>query len=158
MKPLSYTPGKSSRIKFMAYSALLLTLVTQSCFSDKELDGSLDGGRQRFSGPSYSSASHNNLGAGVNVGFYLFGGLAGTGTTYNSTNNSSPNVHYPLYASTDKDLGSFLNPDGSLAGESSSKFTDNLLYKTGLEFVDKRSGESGSTTSLDYLEVPIYAL
>lgn len=139
------------------YVWCLLALCMQSCSSMNaaRLEASVDGNKQRFSGPSYPHASTTKFEPGENIGLLILAGMAhgeSRGSAYNNRHAGFNNN--TLYASADKGPGSFLNTDGTMAANPTHNFTDNLYFMGGIEFVNK--GIEGG--SLAYLQVPLYAL
>jgi hypothetical protein len=141
------------------YGWFLLALCIESCstMNTAKLEASVDGTKQKFSGPSYPSSSGSKLDPGENIGLLIIAGMSGSynivGSSYNNRHSGFNNN--PLYASADKGAGSFLNPNGSLAANQSNNFTDNLYFMGGLEFVNKGIDGGGS---LAYFQVPLYAM
>jgi hypothetical protein len=139
------------------YVWCFLALYAQSCstMNTARLEASVDGTKQKFSGPSYPSSSDSKLDPGENVGLLIIAGMSGSYNNVGSYNNRHSRFNNnTLYASADKGPGSFLNPDGSLAANRSNNFTDNLYFMGGLEFVNKGM----DVGSLAYFQVPLYAM
>src|ERR1700744_5830506 len=107
MKKLALPSKKSITIKALVYLTFLLTAMLQSCGTEERLEGSLDGNRQSYSGPSYPSSSDNDLRPGGNLGILVIGGLGGSPQS-NGYNNRHTNFSNSLYANADQDLGQFL--------------------------------------------------
>jgi Outer membrane protein beta-barrel domain len=142
------------------YLLCLLAVCVQSCETARmDVKGSIDANKQRFKGPSYPNSSDNNFDPGINLGvsIVLAGSYAeaGSGSFYNKTKYPS---YDKVYASTDKGPGAFFDPNENTVNTQTPDFMKHVLFTGGLEYVLKRSGDGGSTTSLDYLQVPLYAL
>lgn len=140
------------------YVLCIVALFIQSCSSmnSARLEASVDGNKQRFSGPSYPNPSTTKYEPGENIGLLIIAGMAhgeSQGNTYNKRNSGLNNN--TLYASADKGPGSFLNLDGTRAANPPHNFTDNLYFMGGIEFVNKGLEGGGS---LAYLQVPLYAI
>lgn len=143
--------------KNQLYLWCILALFIQSCSSmnSARLEASVDGNKQRFSGPSYPNPSTSKYEPGENIALLIIAGMAhgeSQGNTYNKRHSGFNNT--TLYASADKGPGSFLNPDGAMAANPPHNFTDNLYFMGGIAFVNK--GIDGG--SLAYLQVPLYAM
>jgi hypothetical protein len=136
----------------------ILALGIQSCETIRtDIKGSVDANRQEYSGRSYPNSSTNDFNAGMNFGVSMIVGTsyAEAGSSYNNTRQSYDKV----YASTDKGLASFLDPNDGMTNTQAPDLMRRVLFSGGLEYVLKRSGNGGgSTTSLSYLQIPIYAL
>ena len=136
----------------------LLALCLQSCstMNTATLEASVDGTKQKFSGPSYPKSSDSNLEPGENIGFLVIAGLANGETRAGSYNNNHTGFNNnTVYASADKGPGSFLNLDGSTVANQPHNFTDNVYFMGGLEFVNKGLEGGGS---LAYFQVPLYGM
>jgi Outer membrane protein beta-barrel domain len=147
-----------SKIAFCLFC--LLALCVQSCDTLKaDLQGSVDANHQRYSGASYKQSSTDNYDPGINLGLSL-----NLGTSYDEFNSGSFNnktrysPYDKVYASTDKGPAAFFDPNGNMANTRTPDFMKHVLFTAGLEYVLKRSSDGGSTTSLSYLQIPIYAL
>ena len=158
MKKVFFAPKQMICFKSSVYLLCLLALCAQSCQqSIYQLTASADLSKQRFKGPSYPNPSDNSLEPGQNIGLLIVAGSAyGESQLLNYNNRASGSSNF--YASTDNGAAAFFNPDGNLVKKRSQDFTDNLFFKGGLELIDKRSGDDGSTTSLNYLQIPLFAM
>lgn len=159
MKKIFSALKESSFSKISLYLICMLTLCVQSCdMMRADVKGSVDANKQRFSGPSYPNPSPNSFDPGFNMGLSIVlansYAEAGSGSFYNETRQSYDKV----YASTDKGPASFLDPNYGMVNTQTPDFMKHVLFSGGLEYVLKRSSDGGSTTSLSYLQVPIYAL
>jgi len=147
---------------------LLFPLFIQSCFSEKEIQASVDGNKQSFSGPSYSQPSPDKDDVGFNIAFSLLFGLMqgdsrNAGRVFNDANFRSMRN---LYASNSHAPAAFYNSIGNGGEEPanlykdkvSSGFISHLGFMGGFEFIQKKSKDGSTKITLNYFEVPIYIL
>ena len=142
----------------LLYFLCLLILFLPSCkMSETSLEASLDVNKQRFSGPSYPNASTTKSSVDENIAFSIVIpmslGESKNGSFYNyrltpDTNNS--------YASIGKGPASFMSLN--YGQKQDDDFASHVFFKGSLELIGKRSSDGGSTTTLNYLEVPLYAI
>jgi Outer membrane protein beta-barrel domain len=160
MKQISSTLKGSAFSKIAFYLFCLAALCIQSCETIKsDIKGSIDANHQRFSGASYVRPSTDDFDPGMNLGISL-----SVGTSYDEFNSGSFNnkTRYSpsdkVYASTDKGPASFFDPNYGMVNTQTPDFMKHVLFSGGIEYVLKRSSDGGSTTSLNYLQIPVYAL
>ena len=142
---------------FIYLLCLLIPLLFQSCSSERmqiKLHASLDGNHIRYSGPSYPEPSADGEEFGFNLGAMFMGNLNPPGGYGFLNHTGSGN----FYASTDRGPEGFYNNYENNVGKGSSDFMNNLRFMGGIEFASKRSGDDGTTTTLNYLQVPLYVL
>jgi hypothetical protein len=142
---------------FIFLLCLLIPLLFQSCATERlqaKVQASLDGNHIRDSGPSYPVPSVDKESFGFNLGV-MFTGNFSPPEGYGSLNHTGSGN---FYASTDRGPEGFYNNSKNNAGKGSSDFMNNLRFMGGIEFASKRSGDDGTTTTLNYLQVPLYAL
>jgi hypothetical protein len=155
MKTPMLLTGAVRSNKFYLLCLLCATLL-QACTAKKEVVVSADVYYRTFSGPSYPNPSPEEGQPGVNVQYhYEFAGWHPPGFHMGGVNRTELDK---LYASADKGAASVINPAINTPADDLSDFKYHIFFATGGQFVLKRSGGGGSTTSLGYLEVPFYAL
>ena len=115
---------------------ILVIFLCQSCSTEEllqnQIGASLDRTHQSYSGPSYPGASPDKSLNGFNVQALSTGGIMGN----NGTNSISlPNEN-----------------------EEVSENSGHLGYMAGIEFIQKKSDDGGTTITLNYLEAPLYIL
>lgn len=115
---------------------ILFTFFCQSCSTEEllqtQIGASLDRNHQSFSGPSYPNASPDKDLNSFNLRALTSGGVMET----KSTNSINFN---------DENFEDFEN-------------SGHIHYMAGIEFVQKKSEDAGTTITLNYLEVPLYIL
>ena len=177
MKKIVYFPeGLLLFIKKYSF-LLLMPFIFQSCFmtemlesSDGELQTSVDMCRQTYSGVSYDSPQQSSNNVGFNLGVILMTSPGGT-TKNNSAgsqtmNNNDFGSPGNFYASLSNDPSIFHNNSQNMSLETSemelsnspSGFLSHMFYSGGIEFIQKKSKYEGTKITLDYMEVPLYAL
>lgn len=142
----------------LLYFLFLSIVFLPACkMTETSLEASLDVNKQRFSGPSYPDPSTTKTSVDENIAFSIVIpmslGESKTGSFYNyqlvpDTNHS--------YASTGKGPASFMSL--KYAQKQDDDFASHVYFKGGLELIGKRSSDGGATTTLNYLEIPLYAL
>lgn len=147
---------------------LLFALFLQSCGTESGyLQCSIDGNRQIASGPSYPQESTTRIGYNGNVALIFLGAQEDPAAyrDQHNLNKGSLNFQNPgnFYAATDLDPASlaFTNGPGAVQQSTTQKpydFVSHLNYMGGIEFVQKRSGDDGQTTTLNYFEIPVYGI
>jgi hypothetical protein len=147
----------------------LLPLFFQSCSTEEFVQASSDVQRQEVSGPSYTQSSSDAGDIGFNLALLvLYGGTIATGSNpYNDYtikgsgleqfgNLYASNSHGPSIPYTDS-----LNREetAKLPKENvSPRFVSHLRGMAGIEFVQKNSKDGDTKITLNYLQVPLYAL
>lgn len=148
---------------------LIFSLFIQSCSTlEKEMQASPDANKQRFSGPSYSKSSDDESGVGFNIAFiWLYGSMKGNSRHLgHAFNNVDLGNFRSLYASNSHGPSVFYNSSENDDVETaklnkekvSPSFMNNLRYTGGIEFIQKNSKDGSTKITLDYLQVPLYAL
>lgn len=154
---------------------LLIPLLMQSCELGKEAEVSLDGSHQSYSGPSYPNSSPDDSKVGVNFGlFFLFSYGSGLGQHHDRSgtfNNPNSQQIINLYALSTHGPSAFDNSgvtyretepsfstSQSFKNKAASKAMSHITGRGGIEFVQKKSKDGGTKITLNYLEVPLYAL
>jgi len=155
MKKIALTLKGSAFLKIAFYLFCLPVLCLQSCETTRaDLKGSIDANRQYYSGPSYPRSSPNSYDAGMNFGVSMLFGTSYTETGSGGFFNKTKQSYDKVYASTDKGVATFFDPNAGAMDTKPYNFMNNVLFSGGLEYVLKRSSDA----SLSYLQVPLYAL
>lgn len=152
--------GKPIRaFRFFGIS-LVVMIVLQSCAS--MLEGSFDNSKLRYSGESYNNPSPSDGDFGINFMIMLLSGLGQQPDISTSQGNFNP--YRSQYASALLASHLTLDPaytnDNNLSNkkQKQSGFSDHMRFMGGLEFIQKKSKDGNTKNTLNYLEVPIYAL
>lgn len=137
------------------YFLLLFIVFLPACkMTEASLEASLDASKQRFSGPSYPNASTTKTSVDENIAFSIVIpmslGESKEGSFYN----------YRLVADTNNSYAGLSKGPAFLkfSQKRDDDFASHVFFKGSLELIGKRSSDGGSTTTLNYLEVPLYAI
>ncbi|HVW12870.1 MAG TPA: porin family protein [Mucilaginibacter sp.] len=146
---------------------ILLVPFLQSCNTELHLQASVEDGHQTYSGPSYFERSPNGNDLGFNVGCIMLG-FPENPDDYRQHPGKNSYLGHPgnFYASTIHGPAGFdySNWKDDTQNEplpttaASSDVLTHLGYMTGLEFIQKNSSDGGSKITLNYLEIPLYAI
>lgn len=164
----SMTPKAILNYNTGLYSlGLLLVLSFQSCSTELHLQASVEDGHQTYSGPSYGSASSPDKGnLGWNLGLIWIGIPESPENYRKHPGNTYIEQSGNLYASNLRGPAAFdySNWNNSKKNAQAARpvaftgFLSHLTYMGGIEFVQKNSSDGGSKITLNYLQVPVYAL
>jgi hypothetical protein len=158
------------------YLLILLPFICQSCFIIKEIgpsyeiQTSVDMCKQTYTGVSYETPQQSSNGVGFNLGAIILTSPGGNANNSSGSSQSMNNKDFGnsgnLYASLSNDLSLLYNNSQNVGFEpskieisnSSSEFMSHVFYSGGLVFIQKRSKDAETKVTLDYLEVPLFAL
>lgn len=147
---------------------LLVPLFSQSCREFMELRVSGDYNHQSNTGPSYPTASPDKADLGGNIGFFTTGidgwhnSNLGLGT-FNDAAFSNPQTFYAssLHGSAAPYSHSEARKKETATmpkEKAPTGFLSHVSGMAGIEFVQKRSNDGGTTITLNYLQIPAYLL
>lgn len=153
---------------------LLIPLLMQSCESAKEAEASIDGNHQSYSGPSWPNSSPTASDVGFNIGVIILTSPGSASvqhhdrSAFNKLNSQqinnlyASNTHGPSASDNSGETYRETEPSYSASrsskNEASSKLMSHITGRGGIEFVQKKSKDGGTKITLNYLEVPLYAL
>jgi hypothetical protein len=158
------------------YLLILIPFIFQSCFIIKEIgpsseiQTSVDMCKQTYTGVSYKSPQQSNTGVGFNLGAIILSSPGGNANNSSggsqSLNNNDLGNSEIFYASLTNDPSLVINNNQNVGLETSgmtianspSGFMSHVFYSGGLVFIQKRSNDAETKVTLDYLEVPLFAL
>jgi hypothetical protein len=160
------------------YLLLMMPFIFQSCFvvenigwgSKREIQASVDMCKQTFSGVSYETEHQSDNGVGFNVGAIIvsspgsLGNSSGGSQSFNNKNLGSSGDFYaslsndPSILSNNSQNSSLETSSGMEPDNSSGNFMNNLFFSGGIEFIQKNSKDAETKVTLNYLEVPLFAL
>lgn len=147
---------------------VVFALFLQSCGTESGyLQCSIDGNRQIASGPSYPQESPTATGYAGNVALIFLGAQEDPRAYRDQRNLNHGTFNFQpqnnFYAATNLDPASlaFSNGQGTVQQNTTQKpydFVSHLNYMGGIELVQKRSGDDGLHTTLNYFEIPVYGI
>jgi hypothetical protein len=179
MKKELYTLEEVAYSFLRPYFLFLIPFIFQSCFvvenmglgPKTEIQTSVDMCKQTYSGVSYETKEQSNNGVGFNLGAII---LTSPGGTLGQSSGGSQSLNNKDFGSSGNIYASLLSNDPSILANSSqnisletsgmkvdnssSGFMSHMFYSGGLVFIQKRSKDAETTITLDYLEVPLFAL